>query len=140
MATLLPFGFLGAADPFRELRRLQNEMDRVLGTFPAPSQLATAGLFPAVNVYGGQDGIAVVAELPGVDKDDLEIQAHHDTLTLHGTRRPPSDRREAYHRREKAGWCFYPHHSASLPDRSRSHRSAPRERGVAAESGASRGG
>jgi hypothetical protein len=25
MATLLPFGFLGATDPFRELRRLQNE-------------------------------------------------------------------------------------------------------------------
>ena len=93
MAT---FGFFGGADPFRELRRLQSEMDRVMGALSGPGQLAAAGVFPAVNVYAGQGGIAVVAELPGVDKDDLEIQAHHDTLTLHGTRRPPSERREAY--------------------------------------------
>jgi hypothetical protein len=79
MATLLPFGFLGATDPFRELRRLQNEMDRVTGTLSAAGELATAGAFPAVNVYAGQEGIAVVAKLPGVDKDDLEIQG---TTTL----------------------------------------------------------
>ena len=30
MAT---FGFFGGADPFRELRRLQSEMDRVMGSF-----------------------------------------------------------------------------------------------------------
>jgi HSP20 family protein len=106
MATLLPFGFLGAADPFRELRRLQNEMDRVMGTLSAAGELTTAGAFPAVNVYAGQEGIAVVAELPGVDKDDLEIQAHQDTLTLRGTRRPVSERREAYHRRERRSGTF----------------------------------
>jgi HSP20 family protein len=106
MATLLPFGFFRTPDPFRELRRLQSEMDRVMGTLSAAGELASSGVFPAVNVYAGQDGIAVVAELPGVDKDDLEIQAHHDTLTLHGTRRPPSDRREAYHRRERRSGAF----------------------------------
>jgi HSP20 family protein len=103
MAT---FGFFGGADPFRELRRLQSEMDRVAGTLSGPGQLAAAGVFPAVNVYAGQGGIAVVAELPGVDKDDLEIQAHHDTLTLRGTRRPPSERREAYHRQERRSGAF----------------------------------
>lgn len=102
MAT---FGFFGGADPFRELRRLQSEMDRVMGALSGPGQLAAA-VFPAVNVYAGQGGIAVVAELPGVDKDDLEIQGHHDTLTLHGTRRPPSERREAYHRRERRSGAF----------------------------------
>ena len=102
MAT---FGFLGGEDPLRELRRLQSEMDRVMGALSGPGQLAAAG-FPAVNVYAGQGGIAVVAELPGVDKDDLEIQAHHDTLTLHGTRRPPAEQREAYHRRERRSGAF----------------------------------
>jgi HSP20 family protein len=77
-----------------------------MGALSGPGQLAAAGVFPAVNVYAGQGGIAVVAELPGVDKDDLEIQAQHDTLTLHGTRRPPSDRREAYHRRERRSGAF----------------------------------
>ena len=31
MATLRPFGFLGGADPLRELRRLQDEMERLMG-------------------------------------------------------------------------------------------------------------
>jgi HSP20 family protein len=106
MATLLPFGFLGGADPFRELRRLQNEMHRVMGTLPAVGELAAAGAFPAVNIYAGQEGIAVVAELPGVEKDDLEIHAHQDTLTLRGTRRPASERGDAYHRRERGSGAF----------------------------------
>jgi HSP20 family protein len=115
MATLLPFGFLGSADPFRELRRLQNEMDRVMGTLSAAGETRAAGAFPAVNVYAGQGGIAIVAELPGVEKGDLEIQAHHDTLTLHGTRRPVSERRDAYHRRERRSGAFTP--SIHLPYR-----------------------
>ena len=54
-----------------------------------------------MNVYAGRDGIAVMAELPGVEKDDLEVHAHRDTLTLRGTRRPAADKEEAYHRRER---------------------------------------
>ena len=103
MATLRPFGFFGGTDPFRELRRLQDEMDRLTSTFGGPT--AAAG-FPAVNVYAGQDGIVVVAELPGVEKDDLEVQAHRDTLTLRGTRRPAVQREEAYHRRERRSGSF----------------------------------
>jgi len=106
MATLLPFGFLAGADSFRELRRLQSEMDRVMGSLSAAGELTAAGAFPAVNVYAGQEGIAVVAELPGVEKDDLEIHAHNDTLTLRGTRRPASEAREAYHRRERRSGTF----------------------------------
>jgi HSP20 family molecular chaperone IbpA len=36
-----------------------------------------------------------VAELPGVEKDDLEIHAHQDTLIWHGTRRPTAERSSA---------------------------------------------
>jgi HSP20 family protein len=102
MATLHPFGLLMDTDPFRELRRLQHELDRLSGVM-AP---AAAGGFPAVNLYAGQDGIAVVADLPGVDKDELEVQVHQDTLTLRGTRPPATDRPEAYHRRERRSGTF----------------------------------
>ena len=102
MATLRPFGFLGGADPLRELRRLQDEMERLAGAYRTPA----GGGFPVVNVYASADGIAAVAELPGVEKDDLEIQAHRDTLTLRGSRRPPSEREEAYHRRERRSGPF----------------------------------
>ena len=106
MATMRPFGFPGG-DPFRELRRLQDEMDRLAGAFP-PARgptLAAAG-FPAVNLHAGRDGVAVVAELPGVEPGDLEVQAHGDTLTIAGTRRPAAERAEAYHRRERRAGAF----------------------------------
>ena len=105
MASMRPFAFLGG-DPFRELRRLQDEMDRLAGAFaPAGGLTATAG-FPAVNVYAGRDGIAVVAELPGVEPGDLEIHARQDTLTIAGARRPAAEEPEAYHRRERRGGAF----------------------------------
>ncbi len=100
MASMRPFGFPAGADPFRELRRLQDEMDRLAGAFAPAGGLPAAG-FPAVNLYAGRDGIAVVAELPGVEAGDLEVHAHQDTLTIAGTRRPAAERPEAYHRRER---------------------------------------
>jgi HSP20 family protein len=104
VATMRPVGFFGG-DPFRELRRLQDEMDRLAGAFAPAGGLAAAG-FPAVNVYAGRDGIAVVAELPGVEPGDLEVHAHQDTLTIAGTRRPAAERAEAYHRRERRSGAF----------------------------------
>ena len=112
MATARPFGFPGFPgsadpDPFRELRRLQDEMGRLMQTFAPAGGLATAaGGFPAVNVYAGRDGIAVVAELPGVEPGDLEVHAHQDTLTIRGTRRPAAEDQQAYHRRERRSGTF----------------------------------
>ena len=106
MATKRPFGLLAGTDPVRELHRLQDEMDRLIGAFAPTGGLAAAGGFPAVNVYASQDGIAVVAGLPGVEKDDLDIQAHRDTLTLRGTRRPAAERPDSYHRQERRSGRF----------------------------------
>ena len=112
MATTHPFGpFPGggaAPDPLRELRRLHDEMGRLAGALaPAggPALAAAAG-FPAVNLYAGRDGIAVVAELPGVEPGDLEVHAHQDTLTIRGARRPAAEDGRAYHRRERRGGAF----------------------------------
>ena len=112
MATTRPFGpFPGAAaaDPFRELRRLHDEMGRLAGALaPAagPAAAAAAGGFPAVNLYAGRDGVAIVAELPGVEPGDLEVHAHQDTLTIRGARRPAAEDGRAYHRRERRGGAF----------------------------------
>lgn len=106
MASLRPFGFFGGADPFTELRRLQEEMDRLMGGLGVSGRLGPAAGFPAVNIYGGADGIAVVAELPGVEKDDLDVQVHRDTLTLRGSRKPAADKEASFHRRERRAGSF----------------------------------
>jgi HSP20 family protein len=104
MATMRPFGFLGG-EPFRELRRLQEEMDRLATTFMPGGGLAAAA-FPAVNVFAGREGVAVTAELPGVNPGDLEVHAHHDVLTIAGVRRPPAEQTTAFHRRERRSGAF----------------------------------
>jgi HSP20 family protein len=105
MANLGPFAFLGG-DPFRELRRLQEEMSRLASALPtAAGSMAGAG-FPAVNIYARRDGIAIMAELPGVEAADLEIQARQDALTIAGTRHPVAEQPEAYHRRERRSGAF----------------------------------
>ncbi len=66
------------ADPFREMRRLQSEMNRV---FEAKTS-ARAAEFPPINAYANQDGAVITAELPGVKSDDLNVSVHRDSVTL----------------------------------------------------------
>ena len=86
--------------PFRDLRRLQEEMERLTRSATAPQG------FPAINVYAHQDGIVITAELPGVKQDQLEITVHRDTVTLRGERQDESEDARAYHRRERGRGSF----------------------------------
>ena len=72
---------LYGADPFRDMRRLHNEMNQMAGrgTVGAPE-------FPAFNAYANQDGVVLTAELPGVKSEDLDISVHRDAVTISGQR------------------------------------------------------
>lgn len=91
----------GSQDPWGDavsaLRRMQEEMNRTLGAGFAASE------FPPVNVWRGENGIIVTAEVPGVSLDDIEVVVHQNTLTIKGRREPAAGVPEAsYHRRERA--------------------------------------
>jgi HSP20 family protein len=86
--------------PFRDIRRLQEEMERLTRSAIAPQG------FPAINVYAHQDGIVITAELPGVNEDDLDISVHRDTVTLRGERQDQISEAGGYHRRERRSGLF----------------------------------
>ena len=86
--------------PFRDLRRLQEEMDRLTRSATTPQG------FPALNVYAHQDEIVITAELPGVKEDDLDITVHRDTVTLRGQRQDQPEGAQGYHRRERRTGSF----------------------------------
>jgi HSP20 family protein len=111
MATSDFFRSLASSDPFTEMRRLQDEVNRLFSSF----DLATSAGFPAVNAFANEDGIALTARLPGVEQDDLEISVFRDTLTLRGRRQPEAPDRQAYHRRERGTGEFV--RNISLPFR-----------------------
>ena len=70
-------------DPLVELRRMQNEMNRVFSGF-AP----TTRDFPPINIWLGENSVVVTGELAGVTRDDVTINLQEDVLTLEGARRP----------------------------------------------------
>lgn len=86
-----------------ERNRLREEVDRLFSGLTG----ATAGVFPAVNIYDDGQQFLVRAEIPGVDKDKLEITARGDQLLLRGERvLEAAEGRAHYHRREREAGTF----------------------------------
>lgn len=66
-------------DPMRDLLIMQERLDSLFGR-------ATPGWVPQVDLYETADSYVVAAELPGMSRDDFEIDLARNTLTLRGRR------------------------------------------------------
>lgn len=83
-------------DPFALMRSMLGDFDRVSSSRPRQR------VFPAVNIWQGDDAVAVTAELPGVDPAELDISVNGNVLTIAGKRTAPTVGNEAtWHRRER---------------------------------------
>jgi len=78
-------------DPFHQLTSLRDEIDRL---FESPFSALGEGLqpfmsgwSPALDLYDEKDNFVVKAELPGMKKEEIEIQLHDGVLTLSGERK-----------------------------------------------------
>ncbi|AZO82186.1 hypothetical protein BLM15_29210 (plasmid) [Bosea sp. Tri-49] len=97
---LSDFGRIGF-DPFLEMRRMQQEMNQRLGGLRTDA----AQEFPPVNLWLGEDSVAVTAELPGIAPDDVDLTVRENTLTLKGERKAQDDA-SVWHRRERPNGRF----------------------------------
>ncbi len=91
-------------DLMNPLNELRQEMTRLLDAFGAGMlrpPLATREVFPALNIWDAGDRIAVEAEVPGISKDDLEVYAAGNELTIKGRRKPLEGQNLVYHRQER---------------------------------------
>jgi len=66
--------------------RVGDFFDRVFGLASAPRYGLQPTWRPSVDVYRVEDGVAVVAELPGVNQADLKVVVENDRLRISGTR------------------------------------------------------
>jgi HSP20 family protein len=64
------------------------------------------GAYPPVNVFRKGDEVAVVAEVPGVRRSDLEVQVKGSTLRIAGAKSVGFPERAGVHRRERLGGRF----------------------------------
>jgi HSP20 family protein len=94
-------------DPLRDLLAIQQRLDRFA---PGPS-----GWQPPVDLYETADAYVVTAELPGVDRDDVEIQTGEGRLTLSGVRSERPVTCEQFHRIERGHGSFQRSFQLPLP-------------------------
>ena len=98
-------------DPFRDLRSLQEEVNRLfssnLSRSFADDGIARGAWMPTVDIYENKDQIVLEAELPGMNREDFELTVENNVLTLRGERRfEKKDETDNYHRVERAYGTF----------------------------------
>ena len=95
--SYFPTLFGPRADDGWLFRSLKSDIDRVFRDFdhvgfPVFSRhgdigRVELGLYPSVDVVDSDESVEVVVDLPGVDADDLDIQATGSTLVTKGEKK-----------------------------------------------------
>lgn len=88
-------------DPFGTLVSLQNTLDAFRRSDWLQSSLSASGGYPPLNVFRKGDDFALVAEVPGVGRSDLEIQVKGRTIRLSGSKSTNYPEKASIHRRER---------------------------------------
>jgi HSP20 family protein len=84
-------------DPFREMAALQRAMNTHLFT-PLAQRRSS---YPPVQVVDKGETVVVKAEIPGLDKDDIELTVLGNTLTIAGEKKLVSGEGLNYIRHER---------------------------------------
>ena len=80
-------------NPWREFDRMNRLMNRTASFGNSE--------YPAVNVWVNGENAVVTTEIPGIDRDTLDISVSGNTLSLSGSRPSEESKEdESYHRHE----------------------------------------
>lgn len=104
-------------DPFKALRQMSEEFDRMFGTSTWPplrwsflrSRLpAEATWLPEIDVFEKDSRLITKIDLPGLKKEDVKVEVTDGHLAISGERKTEAEeKRENYYRCERASGRFY---------------------------------
>ena len=107
-------------EPLREMATLQNEMNRLFGSFFDTPTGAVSGngvrrWVPAMDLVETEDHFVLRADLPGMGEGDVKLEVEDRVLTLSGERQAEHESKgEGYYRLERGSGAFS--RSLTLPD------------------------
>lgn len=98
-------------DPFRDLRSLQEEVNRLFSTNLTrgfgEEGIGRGAWNPSVDIYENKNQIILEAELPGMNRGDFELTVENNVITLRGERNfEKKDDTDNYHRVERSYGSF----------------------------------
>lgn len=94
----------------KELDDMRKELDKLFEDFFAPVAARRRGyikpeasvITPAIEMFEKDNDLVIRAELPGVNKEDIDISITNDTLTIKGEYKKSEEiKEEKYYLREK---------------------------------------
>jgi HSP20 family protein len=88
-------------DPIGALLGLQNALDAYRRSDWLQSSPSASGSYPPFNIFRKGDDLALVAEVPGISKSDLDIQVKGRTVRLSGSKSVKYPEKASVHRRER---------------------------------------
>ncbi len=107
-------------DPWRDFGSLQDRVNKMFGDtlrtlYPQENEELERGAWaPAVDIHETDDGYVVKADLPGMKKEDIQIDLKDSTLQIKGEKKFEEEAsRDNYIRTERAYGTFV--RSFSLP-------------------------
>ena len=98
--------FTSFRDPFEALFTLQRALDARVASDWMGRGTATSGSFPPINIFQKGEDLVAVVELPGVDKNDPEIEAKENTIRIRGRKAIAYGEQASVHRRERVSGVF----------------------------------
>jgi HSP20 family protein len=98
-------------DPFRDLRTLQEEVNRLFSTNLTRAfgdeGIGRGAWAPSVDIYENKDQIVLEAELPGMKQEDFDLSIENNVITIRGERKfEKTDETDNYHRVERSYGSF----------------------------------
>ena len=73
-------------EPFADLARVRNLIDRAFEETAAAKTQATRAWRPPVDLFEDENAFTLQLELPGVDRDKIEVEVTHEELVIRGER------------------------------------------------------
>ena len=96
-------------DPFEEIRRTQERLNQLYEDFMPMKEWGSGKIFtPAVDIKEEEDKLVVTTDLPGINKEDIEINLKEDMLEISAkSRKEKETEEEGYIRKEREYTRFY---------------------------------
>ncbi len=94
---------------FHSLRRLNNVLDEAFANWPFQQDASsiTSSWYPACDVFEDKDSVKIIAELPGVNPEDVKLSLENNVLTIRGEKKQEAEERtERVHRYERSYGSF----------------------------------
>jgi HSP20 family protein len=101
--AIMAFAF---TEPFEALFSFQQALDQLRTSSWLGAGPSGQGVFPPLNVFRKGHDVVVIAEVPGVKKSDLTIEAKGNTIRITGSRTVAPQGVQSAHRRERRGGSF----------------------------------